>query len=278
MVLDRTAFILYNNKWLFIRRVCTRTSDIYTAHKYFKGGATVFKARIADFNVLFKEHYNLLYLNIGDFAAEFETPDITVVTTLEDIVEEERTSDTPRRPYKHELSRAFRNFAEQLPDHGACVFHSCFIEVDGRGIAFSARSGTGKTTHMGLWQKMLGERMKIVNGDKPIVRFLDGVPYGYGTPWRGKEGLGGKERAPLTDICIIERAAENETLPVSPEEGMLLLVQQIYMPKTSEGIAKTMDIISRLTEKCRFWRIRCNMEPDAALTAYNAIFNKGEHI
>lgn len=234
----------------------------------------MFKARIADFNVLFEEYYNLLYLNLGDFATEFDTPDITVVTTLEDIEDEERTSDTPRRPYKHELSRAFRNLAEQLPDNGSCVFHSCFIKVKDKGIAFSARSGTGKTTHMNLWQKMLGEEMEIINGDKPIVRFIDGVLYGYGTPWRGKEQLGGKDRAPLTDICIIERAEKNETVPISKDEGMLLLVQQIYMPASAEGVSKTMEIINKITESCRFWKICCNMEPDAAVTAYNAIFNK----
>ena len=42
---------------------------------------------------------------------------------------------------------------------------------------FCGSSGTGKTTHMLLWQKMLGDRFKFINGDKPIIRFIDNVPY-----------------------------------------------------------------------------------------------------
>ena len=67
----------------------------------------------------------------------------------------------------------FRAFAEQLPHYNAFVLHSATFDVSGVGVAFAAHSGTGKTTHMMLWQKLLGERMTIVNGDKPIVRFFD---------------------------------------------------------------------------------------------------------
>lgn len=234
----------------------------------------MFKARIADFNILFEEHYNLLYLNLGDFAAEFETPDFCVTTTLDDITHEEEISECKTRPYRYELACAFRYLANQLHKKDACVLHSCFINVKDKGIAFSARSGTGKTTHMRLWQEMLGSEMKIINGDKPIVRFIDGIPYGYGTPWRGKEQLGGKDRAPLTDICLIERSETNETVPMSKEEGLMLLMQQVYMPETASAVSKTMEIIDKIVNGCNFWRIRCNMEPNAATTAYNAIFGE----
>lgn len=234
----------------------------------------MFKARIADFNILFEEYYNLLYLNIGDFEADFNEPDIIVVTTLEDIEAEEKISEHPYRPYQYEHTAAFRHLAEKLPQNGACVLHSCFINAQGRGIAFTARSGTGKTTHMRLWQEMLGSEMEIVNGDKPIVRFIDGIPYGYGSPWRGKENYGGAGRAPLTDICIIERAEKNETIPTTKEEAVMILLGQVYMPESPEGVAATMEIINKIVEKCRFWKIRCNMNLDAATTAYNAIFGK----
>ena len=234
----------------------------------------MFKARIADFNILFEEHYNRLYINLGDFAAEFDKPEFYVKTTLEDILHEEEISDCKTRPYRYELACAFRYLANQLYEKDACVLHSCFVKVADKGIAFTARSGTGKTTHMGLWQKMLGDSMEIINGDKPVVRFIDGIPYGYGTPWNGKEKLGGTGRAPLTDICLIERSETNETVPMSKEEGLMLLMQQIYMPETTEAVSKTMELIGQIVDRCNFWRIKCNMEPDAATTAYNAIFNK----
>lgn len=234
----------------------------------------MFKARIADFNILFEEYYNLLYLNMGDFATEFDEPDFYVKTTLEDITHEEEISECKSRPYRYELTCAFRYLSNQLYKKDACVLHSCFINAQGRGIAFTARSGTGKTTHMNLWKQLLGDEMEIINGDKPIVRFIEGVPFGYGTPWKGKEQLGGTGRAPLTDICIIERAKKNETIPATKEEAVMILLGQVYMPESPEGVAATMEIINKIVEKCRFWKIRCNMNLDAATTAYNAIFGK----
>lgn len=238
----------------------------------------MFKARIADFNILFEEYYNLLYLRIGDFSADFYSPDITVTTTLEQIEEEERASNVERRPYIYEEQRSFRNLANQLPLYDSCVLHSCFFNVHNKGIAFAAKSGTGKTTHMRLWQELLGDDLKVINGDKPILRFFDGVPYGYGTPWMGKEGIGCNERAELTDICIIERSEVNSTVPISKEEGFLILMQQVYMPTARAALDSTVSLIKMLCDRCNFWKISCNMEPDAASIAYKTIFNLDKEV
>ena len=48
-----------------------------------------------------------------------------------------------------------RKIAELLPLHNAILLHSACFDVDGIGIAFAAHSGTGKTTHMQLWQHFL---------------------------------------------------------------------------------------------------------------------------
>ena len=47
--------------------------------------------------------------------------------------------------------------------------HGAVIEYEGNGYMFSADSGTGKTTHILLWRKFLGDKVKIVNGDKPFL-------------------------------------------------------------------------------------------------------------
>ena len=50
-----------------------------------------------------------------------------------------------------------------------------------------AVSGTGKSTHTGLWKKYYGAQVEILNDDKPAIRFEDGLPYLYGTTWSGKQ-------------------------------------------------------------------------------------------
>ncbi len=169
-----------------------------------------------------------------------------------------------------------RKLAEFLPQFKAFVLHSVCIDVDGVGVAFAAHSGTGKTTHMNLWQQLLGERMVIVNGDKPIVRFFDDEPeqpYAYGTPWNGKERLGCNMRTPLKHICFIERSETNYVEKMEKSDVIDRIFNQVYMPKDPVAVMNTMNLIDRLLSCCNLWTIHCNMNPAAAEVAYNTIFN-----
>ena len=175
-----------------------------------------------------------------------------------------------------------RSLSEWLPLHNAFLMHSACFDINGTGVAFSAVSGTGKTTHMGLWQEYLGDKMTVVNGDKPIVRFFDDepkVPYAYGTPWNGKERLGCNMRTPLKHICFITRSETNSTVPITKAEALPRILNQVYMPKDPAAMAATLQLINRLLDSVQLWEIRCNMDIEAAQIAYNAIFgaSNAEH-
>ena len=129
---------------------------------------------------------------------------------------------------------------------------------------------------MMLWQKLLGDRMTVVNGDKPIVRFFDEepeTPYAYGTPWSGKEGLGQNMRTKLQHICFIERSETNYVEKMDKKVAADRILKQVYMPKNPLAVMKTLQLVDRLLSCCNFWIIHCNMENEAAEVAYNAIFN-----
>ncbi len=170
--------------------------------------------------------------------------------------------------------------ANRLPYNNAFLLHSACFDVDGVGVAFAAHSGTGKTTHMLLWQKLLGDRLKIVNGDKPIIRFFDddpASPYAYGTPWCGKERLGCNMRTPLRHICFIERAEENSCTPINAADAVNRIFNQVYMPADPKAAACTLELVNRLLSSCKLWLIRCNMDISAAETSYNAIFGRSDN-
>ena len=77
--------------------------------------------------------------------------------------------------------------------------------MDGQAVLFTAKSGTGKSTHTKLWRDLFGERAVMVNDDKPLLRILkDGVLV-CGTPWDGKHRLSTNCALPLKAICILER-------------------------------------------------------------------------
>ena len=232
-----------------------------------------FFIRVADFKIkVFHEGKN----NLSDGSYSMRSADkcdFELFLKCEDVCKEKELS-------KNEVGGFFesalhRKIAEWLPLHNAFVFHSAVFDVDGTGIALAAHSGTGKTTHMLLWKQLLGDRLKIVNGDKPIVRFFDDepeTPYAYGTPWNGKEHLGCNMRTPLKHICFIERAKTNSCEEMTKSEAADLLFNQVYMPKDPQSALNTLQLINRLISCCKLWRIKCNMDISAAQTAYTKIF------
>lgn len=221
---------------------------------------------------VFREFCSDYQINTGCAETEFEV-------IQRDIEQELLFAEEVKTKRDALFAAALRKLAEWLPLHNAFVLHSAVFDVDGTGVALAAHSGTGKTTHMLLWQKLLGDRLKIVNGDKPIVRFFDSepnIPYAYGTPWNGKEHLGCNMRTPLKHLCFIERAEKNSCEKMGKQEAVNLIFNQVYMPKDSAAALETIKLINRLISSCRLWKIKCNMDIEAAETAYNEIFEKTE--
>jgi hypothetical protein len=114
--------------------------------------------------------------------------------------------------------------------------------------------------------------MVLVNGDKPIVRFIDGTPYAYGTPWAGKEGFNENTRAVLTDLCFIERGDHDEVKTLSGIAVAVNLLNQIYRPTDNQMLDKTYELVNQLAKSCNLRKIYCTKNISAAETAYKAIF------
>lgn len=235
--------------------------------------------KIADFNFYIEHHYPHSEIVMKKFANENidEKSDYSFVNTKEEIEIEAINSEEVFDLVFVESAKTLRTISEWLPLHNAFVLHSATFDVDGVGVAFAAHSGTGKTTHMNLWQKYLGDKMVVVNGDKPIVRFFEDEPeqpYAYGTPWNGKEKLGCNMRTPLKHICFIERSETNYVEKVDKKAIVDRIFNQVYMPKDPQAMIKTMQLIDRLVSCCDLWIIHCNMESQAAEVAYNTIFGQ----
>lgn len=231
--------------------------------------------RIADFNVEFIDNrFFIEYAN--EYIEKSEISDIKIEVSQDSIITEKKLFPKKSEDYIAFIN-SYKVLATWLTLHNSCVCHSATFDVDGTGVAFAAHSGTGKTTHMLLWQKLLGDRLKIVNGDKPIVRYFDdepNTPYAYGTPWNGKERLGCNMRTPLKHICFIERAEQNSCEKMDKNDAVNLIFNQVYMPKDPAAAANTIVLINRLISDCSLWKIKCNMDISAAETAYRTIFGE----
>lgn len=208
------------------------------------------------------------------YMSEFVCDDepLFTVSVSDDEIEEEYRISGLRIPYQYAENVAiYRKIAERLGDFSAIVFHGAILEYDGRAYAVTAHSGVGKTTHTRLWLKEFGDKVKILNGDKPIFRIIDGVPYACSTPWKGKEGYGYNAMLPLGGIAFLARGAVNRSRRAIPDEVSMRLMNQIYISKTNVlSISRSMRIADEILSSVPLYELECNMESEAARVAYNA--------
>ncbi len=210
-----------------------------------------------------------------DYLVDEQTDNI-IFTTKEDIIRErEQTID------KKEMARSDRHFEKTalcrklttllLEKYNTLLIHGSCIAVDGVGYLFSAPSRTGKSTHARLWREMLGDRVVMVNDDKPFVKITNEGATAYGSPWRGFHRLGENIAVPLKAICLMSRCKTNHIELPSAEEALPILLGQTYRPNTSEEMERTLALVQQLCEKVSFYALSCNMKREAARMAYEAI-------
>ena len=188
---------------------------------------------------------------------------------------EDRAEGIPLRNFPDgylETLAVYRKLAEyMLQKRQTLLFHGSAIAVDGKAYLFTAASGTGKSTHTRLWRELLGERAVMVNDDKPLLHITpEGVTV-YGTPWNGKHRLGTNMAAPLAALCVLERGQTNVIREVSPREVLPMLIQQSYHPQCREAYPAYLSLLNTLTEQLRFYRLHCNMEPEAARVSFEGM-------
>ena len=109
----------------------------------------------------------------GDYITDSDRPaDITVYVSEEETRREvEKAPDLFFGNGYDEVVLVYEKISNALPAFNAFIMHSSAVAVDGEAYAFAAEKGTGKSTHTRFWKEVLGERLTVINGDKPIYRF-----------------------------------------------------------------------------------------------------------
>lgn len=166
------------------------------------------------------------------------------------------------------------NFYRQLLSYDGLLLHASAVVVDGKAYLFSAPCGTGKSTHTKLWMKVFGDKAVMLNDDKPALRLEDGVWYAYGTPWSGKHDMSTNMRAEVAGIAMIERAATNSIQRFSGSQAIFAVMEQTARPGAPAMRMKLLENLDKLLLDIPVWKLHCNMEPEAAIVAYEAMSGK----
>lgn len=227
----------------------------------------MFNIEAAGLVICIRNHYDYIKdLCRNYIVPENREPDITVEVKKEEALDGYRESIV-----------VYEKISNLLPEYDAFVMHSSVVAVDGKAYCFAAESGVGKSTHTRYWRETLGDRVKVINGDKPIYRFVDNQLIAFGTPWNGKEDWGEKASAPLNALCLLERGEENALFPLEPFQVLNEMMHHFHLSDAGEvNVPKLIELIDRMVTTVPVYRLKCRNDISAAKMAVKMLIKEGE--
>ncbi|MDE7364204.1 MAG: hypothetical protein K2N27_04860 [Ruminococcus sp.] len=232
--------------------------------------------KIIEIESIYEEVHRLCkdykYCGDVDFSVKISQSDIDF--ELKKSVLEDAKEHIPTRRFSDsylETLAVYRKIAERMIEFDTILFHGSAIAVDGAGYLFTAKSGTGKSTHTRLWREYFGECAVMVNDDKPLLQITENGVFVYGTAWDGKHRLSSNISVPLKAICIIGRSEKNYIQKITKSTAFPMLLQQTYRSENAEKMKKILKIINRISDSVSLYKSGFNMEIESAEIAYNTM-------
>lgn len=157
--------------------------------------------------------------------------------------------------------------------HGGLILHSSFIRWNGRGILFSAPSGTGKSTQASLWERYMGA--KILNGDRAGIRNVNGAWRAYGLPYAGSSRIFCNESAPISAIVVLRQGSENILRKMKAPEALRALLPEFSAHRWNAAFMnKVLDIAAAAVGDIPVYCLECRPDPEAVRLLHDTLMEE----
>ena len=230
----------------------------------------MFCIKIADIPIGIANRYSYVGWLCREYMIRDTAPEFTVSASEEEVLEEQNGNTEFSKGYCESLC-LYRKICCRLSLYGAFLLHSAAVAVDGAAYVFAAPSGVGKSTHIKLWLECFGARAEVVNGDKPIFRFIEDKLFVCGTPWQGKENMGNNIMRPVQAVCFLEQSPKNHIQRLERKEIGDRIFHQLLIPKEEQEFNCFWPLLEKLLSAVDFYLLQCNKETDAAYLAYRTM-------
>ncbi len=155
-------------------------------------------------------------------------------------------------------------FAFAAADKDTLLVHSSVIKNGDRGYLFLGKSGTGKSTHSGLWLKHIAGS-ELLNDDNPVIRVDDEGATVYGSPWSGKTPCYKNDSARIGAFVQIKQDPENHIWRNMPLQAFAVLLPSMSTMKWDKRIyGSVCDSVGHLIEKIPLYTLGCRPDREAA--------------
>lgn len=223
---------------------------------------------IAGLSVEMEPKYDMLFSRSRRYLSDFNgEADITIPFSEKLMAQAKKLFPDVDEPTDEYLYTA-AVFYTKLLHFGGFMLHSSAIEYGGHAYLFTADSGTGKSTHTGLWQKYV-PGVTVINDDKPAVRLGEnGVFSAAGTPWSGKFDISGNVSFPVGGVALIIRGTENRIERATASETVHTLLRQTSLPYDKGDYSLLAETLDKFASAVPVYKLWCDMSEDAVRTSF----------
>lgn len=230
----------------------------------------MFVIRLADLNIRINRQDDYLLDFFKDYIVDDNNIDFEVNISEDDIDYERHVLDDVVPIDSQCLKLAiYRKISEQLPKYNGFLFHGSALYFDKYATILAGKSGIGKSTHAKLLRQ--NHKAIMINDDKPLIRFINDIPYVYGTPYNGKHHLSQNISKPLKNILFINQDTNNSIVEIDSEESFKRMFAQVYRPTNPITLDLTVKLINKLNKFTNNYILNCDISVQASDISYNII-------
>ncbi len=228
--------------------------------------------RIADFLVEIPDGNIWMQRMAADYRTDDDMPpDMTLTIDPDELAHQMAIAPQIPRDMLEAQLYGLSFFRQQL-ERDAFSFHASALMMDQDAYLFSAPSGTGKSTHARLWQKRFGDRVTILNDDKPTLRVMPDGCRVYGTPWCGKHQVNTNGVANLKAIVFIKRSEQNRIRRLHGNEVFRSVLEQCLCDiRTGDHMMRLMTMLDRVLSTTPVYELTCTIDEMAAQLVYDTV-------
>lgn len=160
-----------------------------------------------------------------------------------------------------------------LPFHKRMVLHSSAVALENHGIAFSAPSGTGKSTHATSWKRLFPE-CTAINDDTPIIYNNGSGIHIYGSPWSGKTEINANISVPLDAIVCLAQDEINHIERISPRISLPFLLNETKVSPLKQREDFKFSILTDILSNTNVYMLGCRPDDKAAIICKEKIWKE----
>lgn len=153
---------------------------------------------------------------------------------------------------------------EQIIHYQGIFIHASFVVWNGQAILFCGRKQIGKSTQANLWCKE--NNAMIANGDRAILRILNGKWHACGSPYCGTSNICENVNVPVRGIVILEQGTENIVQEAGVREAMISLLKNCsYNTWDREQMETVLNLMGQISRDVPFVKLSCLPDKSAVI-------------